>query len=134
MSLHRVLLFAIAALFTAGMTSAASAGCCCGGCSTPAAAFVYAQPVAPVIYYLQPVPAPVQVLEVTPVAPSPIYVVNQGPAYTGPGIMVPYRSWSPAPSYGPTSAYPYVPGYGAAGPRVVYRYVRRPYYSRRPHG
>ena len=26
-------------------------------------------------------------IEPTPIAPSPIYVVNQGPDYTGPGIM-----------------------------------------------
>ena len=28
-------------------------------------------------------------------APAPIYVVNQGPEYTGPGIMVPYHTYSP---------------------------------------
>ena len=59
MSLHRAILFAITALFTAGMTSIASAGCCdwgvpapvayapagCGGCGAPTAAIIYAQPV-----------------------------------------------------------------------------------------
>ena len=78
----------------------------CGGCGTPTAAFVYAQPVAPAP---PPPPAPVTVstwawgtgcgcrravvyaapsVEPMPIAPAPIYVVNQGPDYTGPG------SWS----------------------------------------
>jgi len=127
MSLHRASLFAITALFTAGMTSIASAGCCgwgvtapiayapagCGGCGAPTAAIIYAQPVAP---------APVIVSTwntgcgcqqpVVYAAPTPIYVVNQGPEYAGPGLMVPYRTWSPAAAYGPESEYPYVPGYG----------------------
>ena len=51
--------------------------------------------------------------ELTPVARAPIYVVNQGPDYTGPGIMVPYRTWTPAASYVTPGAYPYVPGYGS---------------------
>jgi hypothetical protein len=154
MSLHRVTLFALAALFSAAMTSAASAGCCgwgvqapvtyapapCGGCGTPSAAIVYATPVAPA-------PPPVVVsawaggcgcscgcrgfigyaapaVEVTPVAPAPIYVVNQGPDYTGPGIMVPYHTWAPAAGYVAPGAYPYAPGYGYGygyyGPRRVY--------------
>jgi len=46
---------------------------------------------------------------VAPVAPAPIYVVNQGPAYTGPGISVPYRNWSAVSAYPPARAYPYVP-------------------------
>jgi hypothetical protein len=70
MSLHRVIFVALATLFTVGMTSFASAGCCgwgysapvtyggygygayggyggCGGCGAPTAAVVFAQPVAP---------------------------------------------------------------------------------------
>ena len=145
MSLHRVALFALAALFTAGISSAASA-CCggwgvqapvayttvnygstgCGGCSAPTAAVVYAAPVAPA-------PAPVAwtggcscacggcrglfsyatpAVEPMPVAPAPIYVVNQGPDYTGPGIMVPYHTWTPAASYVVPGSYPYRPGFG----------------------
>jgi len=145
MSLHRPTLLVLAVLFSAGMTSVASAGCCgwevqapvayaavayggCGGCGTPTAATVYAEPVAPA-----PPPAPVAVspwawgtgcgchhaavyaavaAEPTLIAPAPIYVVNQGPDYTGPGIMVPYRTWPPAASYITRGAYPYVPGYG----------------------
>lgn len=148
MSVHRATLFALAALFTAAMTSVASAGCCgwgvqapgayapaaCGGCGTPSAAIVYAAPVAPA-------PPPVVVsgwtgcgcgsyvayaapaVEVTPVAPAPIYVVNQGPDYTGPGIMVPFHTWAPAAGYVGPGAYPYLPGrygYGYYGPRRFY--------------
>jgi hypothetical protein len=72
MSFHRVVFVALATLFTIGMTSMASAGCCdggysapvtyaqvapvtygyggyggCGGCGAPTAAVVYAQPVVP---------------------------------------------------------------------------------------
>src|SRR5580704_10145731 len=65
MSFHRAILVALATLFTVGMTSFASAGCCgwgysapvvyqsapvyggCGGCGGPTAAAVFAQPVAP---------------------------------------------------------------------------------------
>lgn len=134
MSLHRATLFAITALFAAGMTSIASAGyydwgvsapiayapAGCGGCGAPTAVIIYAQPVAPA-----PVPVmvrtwstgcgcqqPVVYAAPTPIAPAPIYVVNQGPEYAGPGLMVPYRTWSPAAAYGPQSEYPYVPGYG----------------------
>ncbi|MGB6534804.1 MAG: hypothetical protein WBF58_02455 [Xanthobacteraceae bacterium] len=124
MSVHRAVLFVLAALFTAGMTSAASAGC--GGCGTQ---FVYAQRVIPAP------PRPVFVhrwwrptcgcacscrglfgytagAELTPIAPAPIYVVNQGPDYTGPGIMVPYRTWTR----------PYLSGYRYGYGRLHYRH------------
>jgi hypothetical protein len=158
---------AITILFTAGMTSIASAGCCdwgvqaqpvvygapaaygggyaggCGGCGTAAyaAPITYAAPVVSyassgcgcgshALVYAQP----------TPIAPAPIYVVNQGPNYVGPGVMVPYRTYSRAAYAAPAADYPYVSGYadegefGAPiiprpryhhpvwrGPRVVYR-------------
>jgi hypothetical protein len=135
MSLNRVVLVGLAAAFTVGMTSFASAGGWgwgagwgsgwgCGTCAAPSAAIVYAQPVAP----LPPPPPPSVVvgwtgcgchqslvyaappIEPTPIAPAPIYVVNQGPAYEGPGITVPYHTWTPVSGYGPVGAYPY--GYG----------------------
>jgi len=135
MSPHRALLFAFAALFTAGLSSAASA-CCgwgaapvgCGGCAGPTAAAVFAQPVAPAPppvfvspwacgcacgcrgIYTSAVPA----LEPTPIAAAPIYVVNQGPDFTGPGIMVPFHTWAPT--------YPYPPGYGCGGCGYAYGY------------
>lgn len=135
MSLHRVVLAGLAAVFTVGMTSFASAGGWgsgfgCGTCTAPSAAVVYARPVAPlpppitigwtlgcgchsVVYVTPRVP----VLEPTPIAPAPIYVVNQGPEYTGPGIMVPYHTWTPTPGYGPVFGYPHRPHYG-----LGYRY------------
>lgn len=51
-------------------------------------------------------------VEPTPVAPAPIYVVNQGPDFTGPGIMVPYHTYAPAAAFAPAIDYPYVPGPG----------------------
>ena len=49
-----------------------------------------------------------------PVAPAPIFVVNQGPEYTGPGIMVPYHTYSPQADLAVLYDYPYIsaPGYG----------------------
>ena len=99
-------------------------------CCAVAAPVVYAQPVAPAllaysgcgcgrsVVYTSPL------VEPTPIAPSPIYVVNQGPAFSGPGISVPYHTYSPAPAY--TPPYPYVPGYGPHPyyPRLAYA---RPY-------
>jgi hypothetical protein len=113
-----------------------SAGC---GCHAPVA---YVPPLAPppplpppapVVWsggcgchppavYAYPAPAAVP----TPIEPAPIYVVNQGPDYTGPGIMVPYRTWTQEPTFAPPAAYPYVPGYGygygrrAGGLRIAY--------------
>jgi hypothetical protein len=55
---------------------------------------------------------------------SPIYVVNQGPAFSGPGLMQPYATYSPDTAYAPATDYPYVPGYGY-GPAPV----RPPYYG-----
>jgi len=174
MSLHRVVLVGVATLFTAGISSAASAGCCgwgaaaapvayapvsyasagCGGCGTPTAAVVYAQPVAPPqVLYAEPVAAPAPVVygawngcghcgggfvsyapavEAIAVAPAPIYVVNQGPDYTGPGIMTPFHTWTPSASYVVPGSYPYRPGYGyhRYGYGYRYGYVHRPVYWR----
>jgi hypothetical protein len=45
--------------------------------------------------------------------PAPLYVVNQGPAYEGPGLMVPYHSYAPSAEYAPAPATPpYEGGYG----------------------
>ena len=94
----------------------------CGGCGAPLA--TYAQPFVP------PLVAPAvgwgggcgcsgcggcggyatPAIEPTPIAPSPIYVVNQGPDYTGPGLMVPYRVYAPGAGYAPPPAYSYVTG------------------------
>jgi hypothetical protein len=164
----------MATLFTAGMTSIASAGCCdwgtpapvayaspgCGGCGAPV---TYAEPIAPApiavsgcgscgmssaaVVFAQPVapsPAPFaagswgtgcgcgrSVVYAAPaVAPAPLYVANQGPDYSGPGIMNPYRTYMPA---APATNYPYIPGYGY-GPRYGYGApVLRPRPIYRPH-
>jgi hypothetical protein len=56
-----------------------------------------------------------------PVVASPYYVVNQGPAYTGPGVMVPFGTYAPGAGLSNPAAYPYIggPGYGY-GPRYGY--------------
>jgi hypothetical protein len=62
-----------------------------------------------------------------PVAPAPLYVVNQGPEYSGPGLMVPFGTYSPATNLAAPGAYPYVVGSGYGyGPRYP-----RPYYRSR---
>lgn len=167
MSLHRVLVAVVATLFTAGISSAASAGCCgwgasapvayapvtyayagCGHCGTPSAAVVYAQPVlpapAPVVYsgwsgcghcgggLFSYAPA----VEAIAVAPAPIYIVNQGPDYTGPGIMTPFHTWRPSASYVVPGTYPYAYGYHRYGYRHAFwhRYgygVHRGYFGPR---
>ncbi|MGA9319944.1 MAG: hypothetical protein WBW06_02670 [Xanthobacteraceae bacterium] len=62
-----------------------------------------------------------------PVAPAPLYVVNQGPEYSGPGLMVPFGTYSPATNVAAPGAYPYVAGRGYGyGPRYP-----RPHYGSR---
>jgi hypothetical protein len=138
----------------------------CGGCGPAVAPVTYAEPVfaggcggcgAPLATYAQPAVGwgggcgcsgcgggggyATPAIEPTPIAPSPIYVVNQGPDYTGPGIMVPYRVYGPGAGYAPPPAYSYVAGepypagyamnpyYAGAGPVVPYR--ERAYYHHR---
>jgi PXPV repeat (3 copies) len=64
-------------------------------------------------------------------APSPLYVVNQGPEYSGPGMMVPYQSYSPGAAFAPAINYPYVaPRYGYRGPGYFpHRFYRGPRYA-----
>jgi hypothetical protein len=105
----------------------------CGVCGTPTAAVTFVPPVAPMPAPVAwnpcntcGVPAPVMNpcntcgVAATPVytQPAPLYVVNQGPDYTGPGIVVPYRTYAPQAEYAPP---PYYPGY-------PHRYYPRPYY------
>lgn len=130
----------------------AFAGCCdwggsaplayssgCGGCGVSYAPVTYAVAAPPVVYVQPVVAAPVAysgcgcgssvvyaspLVQPTPIAPSPIYVVNQGPEFSGPGITVPYHTYSPAPAYSPP--YPYMSGYRPHPyyPRTAYM---RPY-------
>jgi hypothetical protein len=108
MSHRRVGLLAITSLFIAGFSPAASAGGC--GCWWwQQAQYVY--PAPPVV---DPYRAP------SALAPAQIYVVRQGPYYSGPGLIVPYQTWSPG---GYVAPYPYVSPYRYRyGVRYGYRH------------
>jgi hypothetical protein len=95
----------------------------CGACGTSTAAATFATPVAPTPtwganwgtgcggcgVYTQ---------------PAPLYVVNQGPEYSGPGITVPYRTWTRPAAYTP---------YGPAYYRWHHSYGGRYGYGYRAH-
>jgi hypothetical protein len=65
-------------------------------------------------------------------APPSVYVVNQGPVYSGAAVMN-YSTYTPETAYVPATDYPYVPGsgygygYGVVPPYAPY--YRRPYYG-----
>jgi hypothetical protein len=59
----------LATLVSLAAASQAAAGSCCGGCGTPCVAPGQYIPVAEVVVV------------------TPMYVVNQGPTYVGPGVM-----------------------------------------------
>src|SRR5579884_3997525 len=96
----------------------------CGVCSTPTAASVFAQPVAP---------API-VVSTPPVgcctARTSLYVADQGPDFTGPGLMIPYGTYTPARAYAPAVNYPYIHGYYGG---YRYGYYHRFYRGYGPH-
>jgi hypothetical protein len=128
MPFHRATIVILATLFTVAMTSVTSACCAlvaAGGTNSPNPV-----PIAPAPIYVGPWSGG---WSLTPwsfgagwagwsgsggcgccgcrVAPSPVYVVDRGPDYTGPGVMVPFLT------YTPTIGFPYVSGccrYGAA--------------------
>jgi hypothetical protein len=102
---------------------------------SPTAAIVYAQPVAP---------APIVVggwgggwgagcacnRGLFTAGPSPLYVVNQGPYFSGPGLTVPYGTYAPQEAYAPANNYPYVGGgYGYRRPYYARPYYGHPYYG-----
>src|SRR5271167_3647174 len=107
----------------------------CGGCGSVAVAVqpvVEVQPVVvqPVVEAVPIVPAPIAVGwsggcgcgscggcgstfgYQSAVVASPYYVVNQGPVYSGPGVMVPFGTYSPTAGLSNPAAYPYVGGSG----------------------
>jgi hypothetical protein len=110
----------------------------CGGCGVPAAPAACCG--TPAVY----------------TTPAPVYVVNQGPDFTGPGIMEPYRTYAPPAQYVPPPAYPPYAGYAPRPyypamhhyypvhhyyPNMAYhphawapRYYGRPYWRRMPTG
>jgi hypothetical protein len=65
-------------------------------------------------------------------AQQPIYIVNQGPQYSGPGIMIPALSYAPSEGVAAPGAYPYIgrrPPYGY--PVYAHRYYHNRYYWHR---
>jgi hypothetical protein len=122
MSFHRTILGVCTAVFATVFASAAFAQCCGGIAVAPvvAPAAVVQEVIQPVMA-VQPV-IPAMPVVAAPIAvdnwdtngwgcggcggcgstfgyqavPSPLYVVNQGPAYAGLGMMVPYGTYSPA--------------------------------------
>jgi len=90
----------------------------CGGCRLPSAAAVFTEPVAPAPIVVS-VPAGCCYRGLYRAAvPSPLYVVNRGPAFTGPGLTVPYGVYAPGPAYVPAVSYPYISGHDYRGRRI----------------
>jgi hypothetical protein len=138
----------VAALFAAG---AASAGCGLCGLSAPPAPVVeyVAPPVMPAPapcsacarHYVpqpavrcSPCAAPVYYRPVTTcsscgVGYSGDYMVNQGPVYSGPGVIAPEPTYAPTPT---AAGYPYIPGQyeDDADDLVPYSYQTAPHYYR----
>ncbi len=94
--MRRICLAVIASLFLA---APAAAGGCCGG---DGGATYEVQPVVPVSTYRFDAPPPV----------SQVYVVNQGPLLSGPGLYTYTNHY--VPSFVPTG-YPYAGGCGGYG-------------------
>ena len=118
MSFHRATVVALAAVFTVGMTSLASA-CCNWGYFAPVV--TNQMPVAPAPIYVGPWSGSWSgqnsVWSFGPwlgcgcwVPRSSFYVVNQGPEYSGPGLMVPYVLYSPT-GLASLRKYPYISGH-----------------------
>jgi hypothetical protein len=131
MPFHRTTIVVLATAFTLAMTSVASA--CCASVASGGTNSPNPVPIAPAPIYVGPWSGG---WSLTPwsfgvgwggwsgwggcgccgcgAAASPLYVVDRGPDYTGPGVMVPFLT------YTPTIRFPHVPGcceYGAAPSR-----------------
>jgi hypothetical protein len=127
MSSHRVSIVALAAVFMVAMTSLASA--CCTPVVSGETNSPNPIPLAPAPIYVGPWSnswsdnprsfGPSLVASGgcgccgCGAAPSPLYVVDQGPTYTGAGVMVPFLTYTPATSY------PYVSGCCGSDPGVA---------------
>lgn len=71
------------------------------------------------------------------IAPSPLYVVNQGPQYSGPGLMIPIRTYSPDTGIAAPAEYPYIGTWHRHYVHPYYRarYAYHPrYYGPAPYG
>jgi hypothetical protein len=129
----------------------------CGGCGVPTAAAVFVEPVAPmpVVYggwgggcggcgssygygggYGSGYGYGYGAASYAPA--SPLYVVNQGPEYGGPGVMVPYRHYGPPMGYASHSAYPYLYRphhyFGSRYAYGMHPYMRPHYFGPRFYG
>jgi hypothetical protein len=121
-----------------------SVGYGCGTCGTPTAAVTFVPPVAPTpTYGCGGCGSPAVYTQ-----PAPLYVVNQGPDFTGPGVTVPYETYAPPAQYAPPPYYPsyyrphsyyrggyagaYRGGYGGGYYRHAY-YHPHAYYGGRPY-
>jgi hypothetical protein len=107
---------ALGTLISAAAATQAAAGSCCGGCWTPCVA------PAPVVV----APAPVVVVQPVAVPVTPVYVVNQGPIYSGPGIMTYpgyFDEWQWPRFYPYVGVDVYAPLYRPYEPRRYYRHV-----------
>ena len=96
----------------------------CGGCASSCDSW---HPCGPSVgYYTNP-----------SFTPAPAYVVNQGPDYSGPGLMLPNGGvYSPLAGIADPAAYPYVPGLGyRVGPGYAYgpRYAAYHHHYHRYH-
>jgi len=110
MSFHRTIIVALAAVFTVAMGSLASA--CCVPAASGHTNSPNPVPLAPAPIYVGPWSGG---WSLTPwsfgaslvgssgcgccgcgAAPSPFYVVDQGPDFTGPGVMRPFATYTPA--------------------------------------
>ena len=135
----------------------APVGVGCGYCGTPTVAAAFAAPVAPTPYVggygCGTCGAPIAQtssyygssyssyygtgcggcgVQAVYTAPAPLYVVNQGPTYSGPGVYVPYRNYAPPAEYAPPPAYPpYLYHTQRYYPGPVYRHA---YYAPRAYG
>lgn len=133
--MSRVYLSVIAAGIVSllGMQPAA-AGCCnsWGGWNTSwgwgngccASSVIAVQPVVVQPIIVQPAPVVLQPVIVQPVVP--LYVVNQGPVYSGPGTDYAPSVYKP---YRPLRAYPHVNGYR----KSAYRQRHYGHAPRHPH-
>jgi hypothetical protein len=128
----RCLGLGLALAFAASMlsTAPAAAGQCCGHAPYPYVGPVVAEPVVPVSHYWFAPPDQV----------SQIYVVNQGPVYSGAGIYAHNNIYVPSlarpaawardyldvhPYWSTITIYPYVRHYGWRHAPVWYRYAHR---------
>jgi hypothetical protein len=108
-------LLALGTVISAAAATQAAAGSCCGGCWSPC--------VAPAPVVVAPTPVVVQPV-VVPV--TPVYVVNQGPIYSGPGIMTYpgyFDEWQWPRFYPYVGVDVYAPLYRPYEPRRYYRHV-----------